>query len=154
MLFLRAQRRGHYAQAEYARVCGKSCELMKSSVRRGVIPAIRPYELRWADNELNLRRLGLPSSYAGYKKSVFFELKFGFAASAICALSLKNAAKSRLLRAAIAAKLAPAICLPTSPAVLSHVSARTKFRRSDIATRTKAVPPSSPMICAAYGSTG
>ena len=54
---------------------GKSCELTKSSVRRGVIPAIRPYELRRADNKLNLRRLGLPSSYVDYEKASL-RLKF------------------------------------------------------------------------------
>lgn len=135
--FLRAQRRGHYAQAEYARVCGKSCELTKSSVRRGVIPAIRPYELRRADNELNLRRLGLPSSYVDYEKGVFW-VKIQLCRLGNLRFILEKCSQKPLITsAAIAATLAPAICLPTSPAVLFPVSARPKFRRSDIATRTK-----------------
>ena len=47
-------------------------------------------------------------------KRAYFELKFSFAASAICALSLKNAAKSRLLRAPLSQRrLRPrSVCRP------------------------------------------
>ena len=47
-------------------------------------------------------------------KRAYFESKFSFAASAICALSLKNAAKSRLLRAPLSQRrLRPrSVCRP------------------------------------------